>query len=109
MDFLFDQILEEIASLNEIKQQHYRQIHDICLQAASCLIMNCAYTKKVDSFVNKMFKMADSYVTENNGVSPEKMTKVQITLTYEAYRKKKEAVVAQATMKASFLQVSSSA
>lgn len=41
MDFLFDQILEEIATLNEVKQQHFKQIHDICLDAASCLIMNC--------------------------------------------------------------------
>ena len=35
---LFDQILEDIANLNEVKQKHYRQMVAICLDTASCLM-----------------------------------------------------------------------
>lgn len=71
----------------------------MCLDTASCLIMNCAFTKKVDNFINKMFKMADQYVTENNTMHGEKLTKVRITQTYESYRKKKEAIADKNTLR----------
>jgi|JI10StandDraft_1071094.scaffolds.fasta_scaffold327323_1 hypothetical protein len=94
MDYLFDQILEDIANLNEVKQKHYRQMVGICLDTASCLMINCALTKKVDNFINKMLKMADQYTNEHNSQEADKLTKVRITQTYESYKKKKDAMVA---------------
>jgi len=106
LDYLFDQILEEIATLNEIKQQHFQQLHDICMDTASCLMINCALSKKIDNFINKLFKMADQYVTEHNSLNRDKqLSKVRITQTYESYKKKKDAIVQHLNMRASVLQV----
>lgn len=60
--------------------------------AANTLVCNCAINKKIDTFVNKMFKMADGYLTDNNKVSGEKLSRNVINLTFENFRKKKEAL-----------------
>ena len=38
-----------------------------------------------------MFKMADGYLTENNNMSGEKINRNVINLTFETFRRKKEA------------------
>ena len=45
------------------------------IMAANALISNCQVNKKIDTFVNKMFKMADGYLTENNKVAAEKLNR----------------------------------
>jgi hypothetical protein len=61
------------------------------MMAANTLITNCLINKKIDSFVNKMFKMADGYLTEHNSKSGDKLNRNIINQTFEALRKKKEA------------------
>lgn len=58
--------------------------------AANVLISNCQMNKKIDSFVNKMFKMADGYLTDHNAKSNDKLNRNVINQTFEALRKKKE-------------------
>ena len=53
-------------------------------------------TKKVESFINKMFKMADGYLTEhqkmaNANVGLDRLSRNMINVTFENFRKKKEA------------------
>ena len=64
--------------------------------AANTLVSNCAISKKIDTFVNKMFKMADGYLQDNNKLSAEKLSRNVINLTFENFRKKKEAAGAGA-------------
>jgi hypothetical protein len=65
------------------------------MTAANTLIMNCQVSKKIDQFVNKMFKMADGYMTEyNKSTSQTPISRNIINLTYENFRKKKEAAAA---------------
>ena len=75
----------KFGKLNLFKYNHYS------ILAANSLVQNCAISKKIDSFINKMFKMADGYMTENNKVSGEKINRNVINLTFENFRKKKEA------------------
>lgn len=91
MDFCFDQILEIIEKLNEAKNQYLPVLFQICMMSANTLIGNCAFSKKIDTFINKMFKMADGYMTEHNKISQDKINRNVINLTFESYRKKKEA------------------
>lgn len=61
------------------------------MTAATTLIQSAQVNKKIDTFVNKMFKMSDGYLTEyNNGPSKSKLNRNMINLTFEAFRKKKE-------------------
>jgi hypothetical protein len=46
----------------------------------------------MDMFVNKMFKMADGYLTEHNKMAADKINRNIINLTYDNFRKKKEAL-----------------
>ena len=96
LDFCFDQVLEIIQKLDEVKQSHYGTLFQICLIAANTLIANCQITKKVETFVNKMFKMADGYLTEYQKMSSastglDRPSRNMINVTYENFRKKKEA------------------
>jgi hypothetical protein len=91
MDFCFDQILEIIEKLNEVKQSYYKDLFNIVMMTANLLIANSQFTKKVDTFINKMFKMADGFLTENNKASQEKLNRNYINVSYESYKKKKEA------------------
>ncbi len=45
------------------------------MMAANALIANCSVSKKIDTFVNKMFKMADGYLTEHNKTSSAKLNR----------------------------------
>ena len=66
MDHCFDQILELIQKLDAVKDSYLGVLYDGTLDAANILIGNCQITPKVNSFVNKMFKMADKYLVEHN-------------------------------------------
>ena len=93
MDDIFDQILEIIQKLDGVKDQYYHVLFHTCLDAADLLIGNCNFTPKINGFVNKMFKMADKYMSENNkvpGNTDKQLSRTRINSTYEAFRKKKE-------------------
>lgn len=47
-------------------------------------------TKKIEGYINKMFKMADGYMNENNKISADKLNRNIINLSFENYKKKKE-------------------
>ena len=100
LDHCFDQILEIIEKLNEVKVSYFGILFQICILAANTLIAHCQMTKKVEAFINKMFKMADGYLTEHNklpmSANGEKLTRNMINNTYENFRKKKEAFAATA-------------
>jgi len=66
MDHCFEEILEIIQKLDGLKQQYYPVLFESCLDLANILIGNCNYTPKVTSFINKMFKVSDKYLVENN-------------------------------------------
>lgn len=66
LDFCFDQVLEIIEKLNELKASYFGTLFQICILAANTLIAHCQITKKIEVFINKMFKMADTYLTEHN-------------------------------------------
>jgi hypothetical protein len=66
MDYCFEQILEIIQKLDAVKEQYYPVLFISCLNAANILIGNCEVNQKINGFVNKMFKMADKYLVENN-------------------------------------------
>jgi hypothetical protein len=82
--------LEIIEKLNEVKQQHYKTLFEVCMAAANLLIGTTLFNKKIDTFINKMFKMADGFLLEFNKTSADKLSRNYINQTYEAYRKKKE-------------------
>lgn len=67
----------------------------MCIYAANSLISHCQMTKKIESFVNKLFKMADGYLSEHQklpiSAQGEKLSRNMINQTYENFRKKKEA------------------
>jgi hypothetical protein len=48
-------------------------------------------TKKIEGYINKMFKMADGYLNEHNKISADKLNRNYINLSFETYKKKKEA------------------
>lgn len=95
LDHCFDQILEMIEKLNEVKASYFGVLFQVCLLAANTLIAHCQISKKIEGFVNKMFKMADGYLQEHMklpvSASGEKLTRNMINNTYENFRKKKEA------------------
>ena len=59
------------------------------------MIGNCQMTKKIENFINKLFKMADGYLAEYSKLpvtaNSEKLSRNMINLTFESFRKKKEA------------------
>ena len=77
-----------------MKEQFYPILFTGCLDAANILIGNFELSGKSNSFVNKMFKMSDGYlVAYNKTQSPQnQLQRDYINSTYEAYRKKKEAL-----------------
>jgi len=87
--------LETIEKLNEIKTSYFGVLFQVCILAANTLISHCQMTKKIESFINKMFKMADGYLTEHNklpvSAGGERLSRNMINHTYENFRKKKEA------------------
>jgi hypothetical protein len=77
-----------------MKEQFYPVLFTGCLDAANLLIGNCELSGKLNSFVNKMFKMSDGYLVAYNKTQPpqDQLQRDYINSTYEAYRKKKEAL-----------------
>lgn len=65
---------------------------ETCLDSANILIGNCNYNPKITGFINKMFKVSDKYLVENNQMAPpdKQLTRNYINQSYEAFRKKKE-------------------
>ena len=60
MDYSFQQILDLITELNEKKHLHSEQLVQICMISANLLVSVCQVSvKKISSFANKLFKMAD--------------------------------------------------
>lgn len=71
MDYCFDQILELVTALNERSDaKTFADLYTICLMVANTLASNCVIIKKVESFVNRMFKMTDGYLIEYNKLNP---------------------------------------
>jgi len=63
MDYCFSQILESITAMNDSKEMHLKQLNLICIKIANLIISNAQVNvKKINTYVNKMFKMADSYM-----------------------------------------------
>ena len=61
------------------------------MMAANILVSQGTYTKKIENFINKLFKMADGFATEYNGMRhADQCNKGYITKTFEAFRKRKE-------------------
>ena len=58
------------------------------------MIGNCQMTKKIENFINKLFKMADGYLAEYSKLpvtaNSEKLSRNMINLTFESFRKKKD-------------------
>lgn len=48
-------------------------------------------SKKIEGYINKMFKMADGYLNEHNKIDAQKLNRNYINLSFESYKKKKEA------------------
>lgn len=70
-DYCFNQILDIITKLNENKSAHLKSLFHICVKTANLLVANGNYsTRSISNISNKMFKMADGYLTEYNS-SPE--------------------------------------
>jgi hypothetical protein len=80
-----------IEQLNNVKAQHLHILFEITMMTANLLIANCLINKKIEGFVNKMFKMADGYLQEHNARSAEKLNRNYINNTFENYKRKKEA------------------
>jgi hypothetical protein len=61
--------------------------------AANSLVGHCQMTKKIEVFVNKLFKMSDGFLTEHLKMptTGDRLNRNMINLTFEAFRKKKEA------------------
>lgn len=93
MDHCFEQIMEIIQKLDEVKEQYYPVLFEACLDSANILIGNCQLSGKVNSYINKMFKMSDKYLVEHNKLKGDEslLNRNYITSSYEAFRKKKEA------------------
>ena len=57
--------------------------------------------KQIGAFINKMFKMADGFMTDYNSKLPanappyERLNRNQINKSFDAFKKKKEAAIAE--------------
>ncbi len=96
MDYCFKEILDVITSLNEIKKDHLVDLFNICLLSSNVLIGHANYgTKQITMFTNKMFKMADMYLTEFNATlppnSPLMISRNYLNRSFALYQKKKAA------------------
>lgn len=113
MDECFAKVLEMITKLNDSKEMHAKALFFLCLESANLLIgVGNTGTKQVASFVNKMFKMADQYLTLHNEMpnvpAHEKLSRNLINKSFELFKKKKEHAqseqVKQTTRQSAMLQ-----
>jgi len=96
MDYCFKEILDVITNLNENKKDNYVNLFNICLLSSNILIGHGNFgTKQIGMFTNKMFKMADSYLTEYNATlppnSPQMLRREYLNRSFALYSKKKAA------------------
>jgi hypothetical protein len=89
--------LERITKLNEEKEVYAKDLFIICLSAANLLIgVGNIGTKPVVSFVNKMFKMADQYMSlyndklGENATPQDKLSRNLINKSFDLFKKKKD-------------------
>ena len=91
--------------MNEQKQNHIEQLVTACMIAANLLVTTCQLSvKKISSFINKLFKMSDGYLSELEG-GPDtvkaKQIRTYINKTYDSFKRKKDAEQSDANMRAS--------
>ena len=105
MDYCFSQILDLITAMNENKQQHNEQLLQVCMISVNLLVSVCQVSvKKISTFSNKLFKMADGCLAELDGGSESakaKSYRITINKTFDAFKRKKEAESSDAAMRAS--------
>ena len=84
--------MEIIQKLDEVKDQYLPVLFEACLDSANLLIGNCQISGKVNSYINKMFKMSDKYLVEHQKLKGNEslLNRNYINLSYDAFRKKKE-------------------
>lgn len=95
MDECFAAVLEKITKMNEDKDTYAKDLFNICLSSANLLIgVGNTGTKQVASFINKMFKMADQYMTAHNDKpnvpAHEKLSRNLINRSFDLFKKKKD-------------------
>ena len=93
VDFCFGEVLTTLTELNEKKSEYLPELFKLCISAANALIgVGNLQFKQINSFVNKMFKNADAFLTEHNdkpGVQ-EKLSRNLINRSFDVFKKKKE-------------------
>lgn len=96
-------MLDTITRLNEQKNQYSGELFTLCLTSANVLIgVANAGNKQIGAFINKMFKMADGFLTDYNARLPanapphERLNRNFINKSFDAFKKKKEAAIAEA-------------
>ena len=94
IDFCFGEVLDILTQLSEKKSEYLPELFKLCLSSANALIgVGNLQFKQISSFVNKMFKNADMFLTEHNekpGVQ-EKLSRNLINRSFDMFKKKKEA------------------
>lgn len=97
MDECFGHVLEKITKLNEEKETYAKDLFVICLSSANLLIgVGNTGIKQVASFVNKMFKMADQYMTLHNdglganALPQDILSRNLINKSFDLFKKKKD-------------------
>ena len=72
MDFCFEEVLGIITELNGKKAENLYELTFIAIDSASTLIACCDLSvRQISSYINKLFKMADGYLTEYNATIPD--------------------------------------
>ena len=75
--------------------------------SANVLVQNCDLsTKKIGSMGNKMFKMGDGYLNDYNTQvgehnKSEHLQRNYLNMTFDAFKRKKDAAISSETMRAS--------
>jgi len=99
MDFCFAQVLEKITKMNEEKEKYGKELFMLCINCANLLVgVGNTGARDVSKFVNKMFKMADTFLTDYNNRLPadaaphEKLSRNLINKSFDVFKKKKENV-----------------
>ena len=98
MDFCFEETLDIITKLNGNKANNLEQLAYTTIWAAGTLISCCDLSvRQISSYINKLFKMADGYITEYNATIPEseahkRLSKNMVSRTYDAFKRKKDAI-----------------
>lgn len=92
-------VLEQITQMNEQKDLYAADLFRLTISCANLLIgVGNTGTKQIASFINKMFKMADGYMTEYNNKLPasagpgEKLSRNLINKSFDVFKKKKDSL-----------------